>query len=370
MNIEELKYKVFALERKIGRFFYRKHIWLVSDRPTSAGDNGEAFFKYLQTRDVNSVFAISSKSSDYERIAKIGKTVEYESIWYRFLLCVADAHISSQLIHMENHRETPQIFLQHGVVIHDIHKMLEPVSHDNFYILCVGKKEKNLLEGAQYRIQKDHIWMTGAPRFDERYNAPKKKVIIAFTWRRTLSEAPRERFCQSDYYKTYQRILSDYKLIEKAKNYGYRICIKMHPEMEKYSGLMELPKEIELFTGSYNEMYAEANLLITDYSSAIFDFLYLEKPVIYYQFDRDSFYKQQLYSIGKYDYRRDGFGEIATEYVEFRDLVIDYMKNQCKMKAKYIERERDFFQYHDKHNCERVYKKISEAITKNKNKNA
>ncbi|MEX6101942.1 CDP-glycerol glycerophosphotransferase family protein [Mammaliicoccus sciuri] len=37
----------------------------------------------------------------------------------------------------------------------------------------------------------------------------------------------------------------------------------------------------------FNYLFKESKLMITDYSSVAFDFSFLEKPVIYYQFDRD-----------------------------------------------------------------------------------
>ena len=37
------------------------------------------------------------------------------------------------------------------------------------------------------------------------------------------------------------------------------------------------------------KLIKESKLMITDYSSVAFDFSFLNKPVIYYQFDRNEF---------------------------------------------------------------------------------
>ena len=40
------------------------------------------------------------------------------------------------------------------------------------------------------------------------------------------------------------------------------------------------------------------------------------------------------------------------------DRIIEYVENGCKLKPMYEERINSFFEFHDKNNCERVYKAI------------
>ena len=82
--------------------------------------------------------------------------------------------------------------------------------------------------------------------------------------------------------------------------------------------------------------FNKCDLMITDYSSVAFDFAYLRKPIIYYQFDKEKFRKLQ-YAEGYFDYETMGFGDV---------IVND------------AERENSFFIYHDKNNCKRVYEAI------------
>ena len=152
-------------------------MWLLSDRESAAGDNGEALFKYLQSKDVNSIFAISKSSPDYKKMAQIGKVVEYDSLFYKFLLCVCDVHLSSQMIHMETHRETFQVFLQHGVTMDDMHSMINPASHENFYIVVSGRQEYESMAQKPYILKKKNILLTGLPRFDYRKDESEKKKI-------------------------------------------------------------------------------------------------------------------------------------------------------------------------------------------------
>ena len=110
---------------------------------------------------------------------------------------------------------------------------------------------------------------------------------------------------------------------------------------------------------AYRDVYAESALVVTDYSSAVFDFVYLRRPVIYTQFDREEFFGgTHVYTEGYFDYERDGFGEVETDLESTVDRIIEYMASGCRMKEKYRERADHFFAFDDRENCRRVYEKI------------
>ena len=81
----------------------------------------------------------------------------------------------------------------------------------------------------------------------------------------------------------------------------------------------------------YRDIYAQSNLVITDYSSACFDFAYLRKPIVYCQFDREEFFAgEHVYTKGYFDYERDGFGEVEYDLESTVDRIIEYMENGCR----------------------------------------
>ncbi|MDT9414117.1 CDP-glycerol glycerophosphotransferase family protein [Escherichia coli] len=60
---------------------------------------------------------------------------------------------------------------------------------------------------------------------------------------------------------------------------------------------MNIPDYIkigDLSTGSIQTAFKDADLLITDYSSVAFDIAYMKKPIIYFQFDSDTFFCQSF----------------------------------------------------------------------------
>ena len=106
---------------------------------------------------------------------------------------------------------------------------------------------------------------------------------------------------------------------------------------------------------SYRDIYAKSKLVITDYSSAVFDFAYLRKPVLYTQFDAEEFFSgKHTSSRGYFDYARDGFGEVTYDLDSTVDRIIEYMENDCRLKDVYRERIDNFFAFDDQNNCARV----------------
>ena len=104
--------------------------------------------------------------------------------------------------------------------------------------------------------------------------------------------------------------------------------------------------------------------MITDYSSAIFDAVYLYRPVIYAQFDKRAFFAgEHIYQKGYFDYERDGFGEVEYTYEATVSRIIEYIETDCRMKPVFRERADCFFAYRDRNNCQRVYNKIVEERT-------
>ncbi|SEG25743.1 CDP-glycerol glycerophosphotransferase, TagB/SpsB family [Butyrivibrio sp. Su6] len=359
-NFRILKRYVFIFIRKIGRGVYKKRIWLISDREMSAGDNGEAFFKYLQDKKVDSVFAISKKSADYERLNKIGKVVDYGSLTHKFLSCISECHCSSQLLHMENHCETKQIFLQHGVAAHDLSKMLKEVAHKNFYVITSGKQEYEYMLKSNRQIDASHLWLTGLPRFDLLESRSKKMIGIAFTMRHKLLGQDPKKVMDTEYFRTIGRLFEDQEIRSFLASNGYELRIKMHPEMEYFEEYLPAVVKEKIYRGTYQSFVEESMLLVTDYSSIAFDFAYLGKAVIYYQFD-DTYYDNPYTSKGKYDYE-NGLGPLTIDYDAFLDVLKKMVLNQCKLEEKYRQRAKEFFAYMDRSNCQRVYEKVKSVI--------
>lgn len=104
-----------------------------------------------------------------------------------------------------------------------------------------------------------------------------------------------------------------------------------------------------------------SSLMITDYSSVVFDFNHLKKPTIFYHFDVNDYLKHR----GSYvDLRKDLVGDIAHTKEEVIKYVSDYVENDFKYKPKYNINSKKYYAYHDKNNFERIYNEIKKLSNK------
>ena len=187
------------------------------------------------------------------------------------------------------------------------------------------------------------------------------------TWRQSLSvKAGAENvlvddFTESEYFDFYNRLINNQRLIGAAKKDGYSICFMPHPGIKR-NGLKFFHKDPNVkflgFDYTYRDVYAWADLVMTDYSSSVMDFALLRKPVVYCQFDKKEFFESHIYTQGYYDYEKDGFGEVTYDMDSCINVMIRYMENGCKVHEPYGSRMDKFFGFHDKSNCKRVYERI------------
>lgn len=364
----------------------KKPIWLVSDRINKADDNGEAFFRYLNehhSKEIDSYFVLSKDSPDFERMSKIGKVVDHLSFKHKLLYLLCEVNISSQADYITDNpfqgffepyrdlmAEHKFIFLQHGVIKDDLSGWLNRYNKNFSGFITAAKPEWESIVNGTYFYPSENIMLTGLPRFDRLYHNEKRWITIMPTWRKYLVDGLNpgtgiwilgERFLNSSYYQFYCGLLSHPKLLGAARELGYQICFMPHPTVQPHLELFHLPDEIEVYgtDTSYRDIYAQSDLVVTDFSSAVFDFAYLRKPVLYTHFDKEEFFQgEHVYTQGYFDYERDGFGEVEYDLESTVNRIIEYMRNGCQLKEKYRERIDNFFAFNDQDNCKRVYEAI------------
>lgn len=372
---------------KIYKFFVRKPIWLISDRLNKSGDNGEAFFRHLKNikfKGAKYYFAIS-KCPSYYKMKELGNIVNYDSLKYKIMHLACDTIISAQadlqVYNPFTYYSHPYkdiltrkkfVFLQHGIIESDLSHWLNKYNKNLTGFTCTVEGEyKSILEG-NYHYNKDVVWLTGLARFDRLYHDEKKQITIMPTWRKYLMShmdlktgiwQEKAGFTESNYFTFYNNLINDERLLEVAKKHGYTIAFMPHPNIITKIDLFTKNKDVKFYTvdDEYKDVYASSNLVLTDYSSAVFDFAYLRKPLIYAQFDKEDFYGgNHVGKTGYFEFERDGFGEVCYDYETTVNTLIEYIENGCVLKDKYRERIDNFFAFNDKNNCQRILDKILE----------
>ncbi len=369
--------------RRIYHFFkpfFKKQIWIVQDNFLN-DDNGIAFFEYLvgaKPKNVKFYFALNRMNERFEELKKKypRRTLVVGTKRYKFWSLLADAKLSS-IVDMafirpfkglehdgrDIYNKQHFVFLQHGVTNNDMSREHNKYVYNPARIVTVSECESEEFRRECYFYEKDQIVTTGFARFDKLRSAPKRIISIVPTWRKYLlfkngvkENISDEEFMQSSYFKFYYSLLNDPRLNESASKYGYKIAFMQHPLFLQYDHCFEHENmSYSILNEKHRDVFAKSDLLVSDYSSVIFDFLYLRKPIIYTHFDRDEFYSGgHAYDKGFIDHENDGFGECEYTLDSTVDRLIEYMSCDCKIKPEYLEKINEFFAYGDENNSKRI----------------
>ena len=194
----------------------------------------------------------------------------------------------------------------------------------------------------------------GLPRYDNLDKGNEKnQIVIMPTWRRSMREMTESEIKKSTYLKKWNSLLNNEKLLEYAQKNNYKIIFKPHINVNEIIHLFDLDNVIFDDELSYQNVFNESKLLITDFSSVAFDFAYMKKPVLYYQWENDDFHFDLTESY--FDYEEMGFGEKTNDENELIHLIKKHIDDDCQMKEKFKQRVDDFYRFTDKNNCKRVY---------------
>jgi CDP-glycerol glycerophosphotransferase (TagB/SpsB family) len=177
------------------------------------------------------------------------------------------------------------------------------------------------------------------------------------TWRG--SDYPQgERFYETAFYRRFQSLLENPRLLDLLEERDLKLIFYPHIELQKELDKFKSPsKRIVLADWrdyDVQTLLMRCSLLITDYSSVFFDAGYLEKPVIYYQFDMEDFRKYH-YQEGYFSYVKHGFGPVVTTEEALINAVMECAGNDFRMQKDYLDRLEAFYSVRDEMNCERTY---------------
>ena len=234
--------------------------------------------------------------------------------------------------------------------------------------------EYNSIVGSKYKYNysKECVKLTGLARYDKLYNnnyTLKKQIVIIPTWRKYLVSSidvkTGKRIFNKDiktteFYKNYNNLLNNDELLKFLSENNYKIKFIPHANMQEQVKFFDKNELVEIESNSINfcQEFSENSILITDYSSVFFDFAYLKKPIIYFQFDKDEFYQGQIYDKGYFTHEKDGFGKVAYTINDVIEEIERIIKNDCILDEKYKKRIEKFYKFYDANNCKRIYDEI------------
>lgn len=167
------------------------------------------------------------------------------------------------------------------------------------YIVIEGKKEYELIKDA-WNLTTEKILNIGLPRNDDLVNRSEKDIIQVKEKlgipnnRKVILYAPTFR----EYSKDSKNVVFlkppfDFDLWHKELGENYILLLTAHYEVAK---LMDIPDNHPFLINAFqyphiNDLMVVSDLLISDYSSIIFDYSILERPILSYSYDYDEYKK-------------------------------------------------------------------------------
>lgn len=353
--------------------------WIICEDANEARDNGYWFFKYVceYHPEQKCIYAIRRESPDYDKVVTFGETVEYGSLKHWIVYLASSKKISSQkagnpnaaifyVLEVYGFLKDNRIFLQHGVIINNLEWLYYKVTKIKRFI-CGTYPEYEFIKNT-FGYPDENIVYTGLCRFDNLHDSEvdKHAILIMPTWREWIADEDARllkiegttNITDTNYFKKWRGFLSDVRLERLATKYGVKFYFYPHRNMQKY--IDSFPSSNEYLSVFFakdidiQDLLKKSVLMITDYSSVFFDMLYMKKPVICYQFDYDTFRKNQ-YSEGYFDYKNNPFlKSYGDENSVFKELE-RYIQCNFMVSSDYEKAHKEFFKLYDRKNCERIY---------------
>ena len=363
----------------------RPHLWLFCEDRNEARDNG--FWLYRHTchnhPETDAVYAIEPKSPDLEKVKKIGgEVIPWGGLRHWAYYLAAEKNISSQkdgkpnaalcyLLEVYGIRKNKRAFLQHGITHNDTQFLYYKNTKMSLFV-CGARKEYDYIRKF-FGYPEGAVQFLGFARYDGLYDYKVKhdQVLIMPSWRKSIATPARfqkhmdteEEFVKTEYYRAWKGFLNDKEFRNMIHANDLKVIFYPHRCMQRFLSFFKPddPSIIMADPEKYDvqELLKESAILITDYSSVAMDFAYMKKPLLYYQFDKETFVNEQ-YGRGYFSYERDGFGPVEYEIGGLKQALRNYIENGFNMEEKYRGRRDDFFELNDCNNCERNYQAVLE----------
>ncbi|MBQ8504186.1 MAG: CDP-glycerol glycerophosphotransferase family protein [Clostridia bacterium] len=125
---------------------------------------------------------------------------------------------------------------------------------------------------------------------------------------------------------SYNENVLDFSLLKELIGNEYAVLVKLHPHVAKSFSLKDLPDELQGFVYDISKEFqissalCFSDIVISDYSSLIFEYALFERPMIFYAYDLEE------YNTGRsfyYDYESFVPGEIVKNTEELAQAILN-----------------------------------------------
>lgn len=356
--IKRLYYFIVSL---IFRFIPRdKHLWLTGlsrwayedmFHAPEFFDNSKYFFLYLVKHTDEKAYWLSATKQEYDLLKSYGlPVVKLRSLKGIYMILRAGYfyhHYGSTTLNYKFQRGSVQINLWHGTALKKVGRDAYPAKPEppkrfllddiaaflnkgtQIYVASTTRYVSEKIYTSAFNLPLDHCLEFGYPRTDvlklnknealdfcEHYSRELLPYIdFSQAHSKTLLYMPTWRDDDPDYFS---KINIDFdELNERLKKIDAAFFLKLHPLTkfvdirDKYSNIMQIKNDSDIYP-----FLIFTDYLITDYSSIYFDFLPLDREIIFIPYDKEYYIRtRELY----FDYDEVTPGVKYNTFEEFMD---------------------------------------------------
>lgn len=363
--------------------FKGKNIWLIGGHAGDIyNDNSKFFYEYMLNnhKDIDIYWVANENSKVFNKIP--GKKLVRGSIknylYYYNAKVIIFSHSPSADIAPYNfvvpvlnifHQRIIKVYLNHGTISFKKRKPMDGRLKniiDNLLasyniVTASSDFEENVMVN-EWGMKKDNVCIIGNARYDNLPTNEKAKtndILYTPTWRDWI-KFDSGKFTDSHYFKSIMNFLNDEKLNKTLKEKNIHIKFYLHHLMHEFideikenitgEQIIFLDKDVVLA-----DEIRQSVANITDYSSVAIDFLYMNRPILFYQFDVEE-YKEKVDSY--IDLDNEMFGFIAYNKDKAVNKLINIIENNFTILDSQKNERDKFFRYNDNKNCDRIYESI------------
>ncbi|MBO3443027.1 CDP-glycerol glycerophosphotransferase family protein [Clostridium sp. CCUG 7971] len=369
--------------------FKGKNIWLIGGHAGDIyNDNSKFFYEYMlkNHKDVDIYWVINKESKVFDKIPgkKLIRGSVKNYLHYYNAKAIVFSHAPSADIAPYNfvipvlnafHKNTVKVYLNHGTISFKKRKpmdgrlknIIDNLLKSYNVVTASSEFEENVMVN-EWGMDKDNVCIVGNARYDNlptNENAQTRDILYTPTWRDWI-KFDGENFTKSDYFINIMNFLNDEKLNkileEKDVNIKFYLHHLMHEFIDDIRENITGKRIIFLDKGvTLADEIRKSSANITDYSSVAIDFLYMNRPILFYQFDIDE-YKEKIDSY--IDLDNEMFGSLAYTKDDAVNKLIEIIDNDFEILESQKNERNKFFRYNDNKNCDRIYSAIVNKINK------
>ena len=238
------------------------------------------------------------------------------------------------------------ISLTHGLNYFKANLFESYYGSNKYNKIVVSTSEKIINLAKKYGWKEDDLIKICLPKWDNlgintkmMHKSKKKSIFIFFTWRKWKENITDNNKINSDYFQNIVKLINDKTLINSLNYHGINLFFCLHHMLNIYKDRINFNNSKLQFITQYEifKVIRKSDLLITDFSSVIFEFMYQNKPFVMFIPDSKITQINNQYNLDYFNLIKDlkeGKIEFKNKFFDVNkavDKIIYYIENDFKI---------------------------------------